>query len=75
MRVLTRLLFSHPMANVDRAYNQVRHELAQVGLLADGLYLDVVELIISGDKSVGERGYVFEQVGHEICLTNRVNRV
>ncbi len=63
MRVLTR--FSYPtMANVDRAYNHVRHELAQVGLLADGLYLDVVELIISGAKSVGERGYVFEQVGH-----------
>jgi hypothetical protein len=52
------------MTNVDRAYNQVRHELAQVGLLADGLYLDVVELVISGDKSEGERGYVFEQVGH-----------
>lgn len=58
-------VFSIPtMANVDRAYNHVRHELAEVGLLADGLYLDVVELIISGDKSVGERGYVFEQVGH-----------
>lgn len=52
------------MTNVDRAYNHVRQELAQVGLLADGLYLDVVELVISGDKSVGERGYVFEQVGH-----------
>ncbi len=52
------------MANVDRAYNQVRHELAQVGLLADGVYLDAVELCISGDKSEGERGYVFEQVGH-----------
>lgn len=52
------------MTNVDRAYNQVRHELAQIGLLADGLYLDVVELVISGDKSEGERGYVFEQVGH-----------
>lgn len=52
------------MANVDRAYNQVRHELAEVGLLADGLYLDTVELCISGDKSEGERGYVFEQVGH-----------
>ncbi len=52
------------MTNVDRAYNQVRQELAQVGLLADGLYLDVVELVISGDKSEGERGYVFEQVGH-----------
>jgi hypothetical protein len=52
------------MANVDRAYNHVRQELAQVGLLADGLYLDAVELVVSGDKSEGERGYVFEQVGH-----------
>lgn len=52
------------MANVDRAYNQVRQELAEIGLLADGVYLDVVELIVSSDKSEGERGYVFEQVGH-----------
>lgn len=52
------------MANVDRAYNQVRNELAEVGLLADGVYLDAVELCISSVKSCGERGYVFEQVGH-----------
>ncbi len=52
------------MSNVDRAYNHVRHELAEIGLLADGMYLDAVELIVSGDKSEGERGYVFEQVGH-----------
>ncbi len=52
------------MANVDRSYNQVRHELAEVGLLADGMYLDTVELCISHEKSGGERGYVFEQVGH-----------
>lgn len=52
------------MANVDRAYNLVRNELAQVGLLADGVYLDSVELCISNAKSAGERGYVFEQVGH-----------
>ncbi|XZE36555.1 hypothetical protein SH501x_002134 [Pirellulaceae bacterium SH501] len=52
------------MANVDRAYNLVRHELAEVGLLADGVYLDAVELCISNEKSGGERGYVFERVGH-----------
>lgn len=52
------------MANVDRAYNHVRQELAEIGLLADGVYLDVVELVVSGEKSEGERGYVFEQVGH-----------
>ena len=52
------------MANVDRAYNQVRNELAEIGLLADGVYLDAVELCISSAKSSGERGYVFEQVGH-----------
>jgi hypothetical protein len=52
------------MHQVDRAYNHVRQELAEIGLLADGVYLDAVELIISRDKSEGERGYVFEQVGH-----------
>jgi len=52
------------MANVDRVYNLVRHELAELGLLADGVYLDTVELCISNAKSAGERGYVFEQVGH-----------
>lgn len=52
------------MANVDRAYNQVRNELAHVGLLSDGIYLDTVELCISHEKSGGERGYVFEKVGH-----------
>jgi hypothetical protein len=54
------------MANVDRAYNHIRNELADVGLLADGAYLDTVELCISHEKSGcgGERGYVFEYVGH-----------
>ncbi len=54
------------MANVDRAYNHIRNELAQVGLLADGVYLDAVELCISHEKNGcgGERGYVFEYVGH-----------
>lgn len=53
------------MVNVDRAYNKVRNELAEVGLLADGLYLDAVELCVSDEKSGdGEWGYVFERVGH-----------
>ncbi len=59
------------MANVDRAYNLVRHELAEVGLLADGVYLDAVELCISNEKSGGERGYVFERVGHYAKLGYR----
>jgi hypothetical protein len=60
------------MANVDRAYNQVRNELAEVGLLDDGLYLDTVELCISDRKSGGgEWGYVFERVGHYAKLGYR----
>lgn len=53
------------MVNVTRAYNQVRNELAEVGLLADGLYLDSIELCVSDEKSGdGELGYVFERVGY-----------
>lgn len=53
------------MVNVDRAYNKVRNELAEVGLLADGMYLDSVELCVSNEKSGnGEWGYVFERLGH-----------
>lgn len=60
------------MANVDRAYNLVRNELAEVGLLDDGLYLDTVELCISDQKSGGgEWGYVFERVGHYAKLGYR----
>lgn len=59
------------MANVDRAYNWVRQELAELGLLSDGIYLDVVELCISDANSEGERGYVFEKVGHYGALGYR----
>jgi hypothetical protein len=60
------------MANVDRAYNLVRNELAEVGLLDDGIYLDTVELCISDQKSGGgEWGYVFERVGHYAKLGYR----
>ena len=64
--ILSLVRTSRFMANVDRAYNHIRNELAQVGLLADGVYLDSVELCISHEKSGcgGERGYVFEYVGH-----------
>ncbi len=48
--------------DVDRAYNQVRRELAEVGLLAEGLYLDHIEVCISSAPSDGEAGYLFEDV-------------
>ena len=51
------------MADVDRAYNQVRRELAEVGLLADGVYLDHIEVCVSRYPSRGEAGYVFESIG------------
>ncbi|MFO1063130.1 MAG: hypothetical protein U0892_04565 [Pirellulales bacterium] len=51
------------MVDVNRAYNFVRNELAEVGLLSDGLYLDHVEVSVSKYKSSGEAGYVFEDIG------------
>lgn len=51
------------MDKVNRAYNKVRNELAEVGLLYDDVYLDKVELVITDVKSKGERGFVFEDVG------------
>lgn len=51
------------MRNVESAYNQVRSELAEVGLLADGLYLDCIELCISDYPCTDELGYLFEDVG------------
>lgn len=48
--------------DVDRAYNQVRRELAEIGLLAEGLYLDHIEVCISSAPSVGEAGYLFEDL-------------
>lgn len=50
--------------NVDRAFHQVRTELAEVGLLAEGVYLDQIDLCVSHEPSLGEQGYVFEVVGH-----------
>lgn len=47
---------------VNRSYNQVRNELCDVGLLADELYLDSIELEISLLPNYGEVGYFFESV-------------
>lgn len=51
------------MGDVNRAYNKVRGELAEVGLLADGVYLDDIELEVALLPSFGEAGYVYEQTG------------
>lgn len=51
------------MPMVNRAFNQVRGELCEVGLLADGMYLDQIELVVAILPSLGEAGYVFEEVG------------
>ena len=51
------------MTDVDRAYNIVRKELAEVGLLAEGKYLDQIELWISDRPSEGESAYIFEAPG------------
>jgi hypothetical protein len=51
------------MEQVNRAYNKVRRELAEVGLLYDGVYLDKVKLVVTSHKSKGERGFVFEDLG------------
>jgi hypothetical protein len=50
-----------PFAKVERAYNKVRGELAEVGLLSEGRYLDAIEceqdLIPTFS---GELGFVFD---------------
>lgn len=59
------------MPKVNRAYNKVRNELCEVGLLynpengEDG-YLDQIELEVAWFPSMGEAGYVFED--HHWCL-------
>ena len=49
------------MPSVDRAYNKVRQELQEVGLLADGVYLDSVELEVSMMPGLGTVGYVYDE--------------
>ena len=56
------------MPEVNRAWNKVRSELEDVGLLYapeedDGGYLDQIELVVADLPSLGEAGYVFERVG------------
>lgn len=48
------------MPTVNLAYNKVRRELGEVGLLADGIGLDEVELFVATLPSMGEAGYVFD---------------
>lgn len=50
------------MDRINRSYNKVRGELYEVGLLADGEYLDSIELEIALLPNYGEVGYVFEKV-------------
>jgi hypothetical protein len=45
---------------VDAAYNRVRNQLAEIGLLADGVYLDEIELCVSAIPSLGEAGFVYD---------------
>ncbi len=51
------------MPMVNRAFQKVRGELCEVGLLADGVYLDQIELVVAILPSFDEAGYVFEEVG------------
>lgn len=51
------------MDRITRSYNKVRNELYEVGLLADGEYLDSIELEVALLPEIsGEVGYVYEQV-------------
>lgn len=49
------------MPLVNRSFNKVRDELEEVGLLADGVYLDEIELMVAVLPSFGEAGYVFDE--------------
>ena len=49
------------MPSVDLAYNKVRQELCDVGLLSEGVGLDEIELIVATLPSMGEAGYVFDE--------------
>ena len=50
----------HHKKKVEDAFNRVRQELCQIGLLSDGVYLDQIELCISGIPSIGEAGFVYD---------------
>jgi hypothetical protein len=51
------------MPKVYRAFDKVRNELFEVGLLAEDEYLDQIDLVVSPLPSSGEAGYVFEDLG------------
>lgn len=48
------------MPTVNLAYNKVRQDLCDVGLLADGVGLDEIEMFVAVLPSMGEAGYVFD---------------
>jgi hypothetical protein len=51
-----------PFSRVERAYNKVRRELAEVGLLEDGRYLDRVECVQDNIPTLSdELGFVFDE--------------
>jgi hypothetical protein len=56
------------MDAVNRSYNKVRNELCEVGLLAEEVYLDSIELEVHPLPNYGEAGYVFEQVPWHLRL-------
>jgi hypothetical protein len=56
------------MDRINRSYNKVRGELYEVGLLADGEYLDSIELEVALLPNLGEVGYVFERVPFHLRL-------
>lgn len=49
------------MDQLSRAFGRARDDLADVGLLADGKYLDRIECVRAWLPSLGEVGYVFDQ--------------
>ena len=49
------------MPRVEKAFNKVRCELAEIGLLGEGIYLDNIDLVVSAIPSRGETGYVFDE--------------
>ena len=56
------------MPEVNRAWNKVRNELAEVGLLDEGVYLDQIDLAIAFFPSLEEAGYVYESMDWSSAL-------
>lgn len=49
------------MLKINRAFNKVRQELCDIGLLDEHFYLDKVDLEISRIPDYGEAGYVYDE--------------